>query len=255
MSTEKGIRWERDGDLLRIVFQRPPLNILNMAMLQELARGLEEAGREPPAVVLLRGEGKAFSAGVEVAEHLGEMARPMIETFHTAFRALWNLPAPVVAVLHGATLGGALELVAAADIVLATPKATLGVPEIRLGVFPPVACALFPALLGWQGATRLVLTGQILSAEEAREAGLVAEVVAEDQLEARVEEVVGELRKLSPSSLRLTKKALRRAALRDLEGRLKEAERIYLEELMETHDATEGLKAFLEKRPPRWSGA
>jgi cyclohexa-1,5-dienecarbonyl-CoA hydratase len=249
-----GVRWDREGDVVSATLDRPPLNVLDLGLTSELLAGLRSLREDPPAVLVFRGKGKAFCAGVDVADHLGDTARSMLDGFHGLFREIWSLAVPTVALVQGAALGGGCELVGACDIVVASEGATFGVPEIRLGVFPPVACVLFPRILGWQRAASLILTGRIIPADEARAMGLVHDVVAADRLEARGREWIDELAGLSPVALRLTKKAMLRGSMADLDASLEEVERLYHEELMETQDAREGLTSFLEKRKPRWTG-
>lgn len=236
-----------------LTLNRPPLNILNLDMMGEMAEALEEVSRnEEIKVLLVRAEGKAFSAGVEVEDHLGERVGPMIDLFHRVIRLLYTTPCPTVAAIQGAALGGGLEVALACDIALAVEGAKLGQPEIKLGVFPPVAAVLMPRLVGPQRAAELLLTGDLIPATEAVRMGLIARALPPDTFARAVEELCSKLKGLSPLVLRLTKKAWRLGSVGGFPNALTEVEALYLDQLMKTEDANEGLRAFLEKRPPAW---
>jgi cyclohexa-1,5-dienecarbonyl-CoA hydratase len=162
---------------------------------------------------------------------------------------------PVVAAVNGAALGGGCELLLACDLVIASERAKLGQPEIRLGVFPPVAAALLPRLIGRQRALDLVLTGRVIAATEAQAIGLVGRVVPAEGFDEAVDEYVGSLSSLSRPVLRLTKRTVVEGMAESLWEAFDRAERRYLDELMELEDAHEGLAAFLEKREPVWRDA
>lgn len=243
---------ERRGRRALLTLDRPPLNVLHLEMLEELHAALEEADAAPVRCLLLRGAGKAFSAGVDVADHTEDRVETMLRTFHGALLRLVRSEVPTVAQVHGACLGGGLELAMACDLVYAAEGATLGQPEITLASFPPFGAALYPRRIGFAGAAELVLLGQAVSAARASELGLVNDVVPEADLASRAEAVCGTLEGYSRPALALAKRALRAGWDADLEEGVAEAERIYLEELMATRDAREGVAAFLEKRPPAW---
>ena len=240
-----------DG-VARLTLNRPPLNVITIAVMRELQAALDALAPEPGLhALVIAGAGRAFSAGVDVGEHLGESYEPMLAEFHAVFDRLAALAVPTVAVIHGRALGGGCELAAFCDFVLAADTAELGFPEIRLGVFPPVAAAVLPQWLGARTMLRLVLTGEVVSAAEARALGLVSQVVPEAELGAAMEALLARLRGLSAAALRATRRAMW-AAEGGWRARLACAEAIYRDELMATHDATEGLRAFLEKRQPAW---
>lgn len=249
----KTIATRAEGPRFTVTLDRPPLNILNLAMSEELAAAFAEASGS--AFLVLDARGKAFSAGADVGDHLPERAGAMLKSFHAALRALAEFPGLSVACVHGAALGGGLELASAADLILASDAAGFGQPEILLGVFPPAAAALLPAILPPRVAAELVLTGRTLDAQEALRAGLVNQVFPAAEFPARVEERLGRWQKLSRSSLLLAKRTLRRLHPGEFARRLAEAERIYLDELLRTADGVEGCRAFLEKRPPAWRHA
>ncbi|HEV2859389.1 MAG TPA: enoyl-CoA hydratase-related protein [Pyrinomonadaceae bacterium] len=239
----------------RVTFARPPLNIFDIAMMREMDRALTElmSRREVVAVVFDAVAGsRAFSAGVSVEEHQPETVYQMLESFHAVFRTMELSAKPTVAVVEGAALGGGCELVAGCDIVIAAAGARFGQPEIKLGVFPPVAAVLLPRVIGERRARELLLTGELFDAEEAARLGLVNYVVEPDQLEAKLQEVLGRLRELSAPALEMTRRALDAGRGRPFLEALERSEDIYLNELMKTEDAQEGVRAFMEKRKPEW---
>ena len=247
------IRSELADGVGTITLNRPPVNILNIEMMEEINRALREfKGEEGLKVLLFRAEGKAFSAGVDVGEHMGDMVKGMIETFHGMFRLMDEVQAPSIAVVKGSALGGGCELALYCDMVLATEKSTFGQPEIMVGVFPPIAALILPRIIGRKKAMELILSGKTIGAREALEMGLINRIVAEDSLEEEAKGFVDEFARHSAAVLRLTKKAAIEGLCDDVEEGLRRIERIYLEELMQTGDATEGLKAFLGKRKPLW---
>ena len=250
------LRIERDGGLRRLILDRPPLNILTIGMLQEMEEAAGLIAADPDATVLLvTGEGRAFCAGVDVADHTADKVQDMIRVFHGALGRLASLELPVIAAVNGAALGGGLEVALAADIILARAGAKLGQPEIMLGVFPPFAAAVLPRFVGRASALDLCLTGRTLVAEEAQQMGLVQYVYPKDEFAASAKEYAQAMASLSGPVLRLAKRAIVDGLDAPLGEALHVAERIYLDELMELDDAHEGLAAFMEKRPPAWKGA
>jgi cyclohexa-1,5-dienecarbonyl-CoA hydratase len=250
-----GIRFRVEDRAARITFARPPLNIFDIAMMREIDRALSDCmiRRELVAIVFESVPGsRAFSAGVSVEEHRAETIYQMLDSFHAIFRTLLQLGKPTIAVVDGAALGGGCELVAACDIVISTARARYGQPEIKLGVFPPVAAILLPQIIGERRARELVLTGELIDAHEAERLGLVSHVVEEGQLEQKLQEILARLRELSGPALEMTRRALDAGRGRTFEDALSRAEDIYLNELMKTEDAEEGLSAFMEKRKPAW---
>lgn len=253
--TTRSVRVESDGGVVRITLDRPPLNVLDRAMLEELTTALAVAAAPGVKVVLLTGAGRAFCAGVDVADHTADRVDGMIAAFHDAIAALLSLEAPVVGAVNGAALGGGCELVLACDMVIAREHAKLGQPEIRLGVFPPAAAVLLPRIAGRQQALDLILTGRTISAAEAVPLGLVLRAVPGDEFDAVVESYLAQLADLSAPVLRVAKRAVRRGLEQPVHSALREADRIYLGDLMQLHDPYEGLAAFMEKREPIWSDA
>lgn len=247
---------ERRGAVARLTINRPPLNILDLATLEAFQSRLDEAvNAEGVRLVEIRGAGrKAFSAGNEVRDHFPERAPEMLRRFHALLRAVLFSRLPTVGVVRGHCLGGGLELALSCDFVLASTDARLGVPEIKLGTFPPAAAVLLPLIIGEKRALEMILSGESLSAEEAQRRGLVYQVAPADQLEEKVEKLEGLLLAYSPLVVALARKAARVGSRPAFEAALRECERIYREELLPAEDATEGLKAFLEKRAPVWRG-
>lgn len=244
-----------DDRVARITFNRPPLNIFNIAMMDEISDALSACGnnRELVAIVFQAAkDSRAFSAGVAIEEHVEETIYRMLDSFHAIFRALEQLAKPAIAVVDGSALGGGCELVAACDIVIASNRARFGQPEIKLGVFPPVASILLPTVIGDKRARELILTGELLDAKEAALLRLANHVVPPDALEAKTTEILAKLRDVSASSLEYTKRSIDLGRGRSLEDALKESEDLYLNELMKTADANEGIKAFMEKRKAVW---
>lgn len=249
------IRFERAGGLVRLILDRPPLNVLNIPMLRDLNNALQELGQDESVnVLLVTGSGRAFCAGVDVADHTADRVDEMIGTFHRVIEQLMDLPFPVVAAINGTALGGGFELALACDVVLAREGAKLGQPEIRLGVFPPAAAVLLPRLVGRQTAADLILSGRVVEAEEAVKLGLASQVFPADKFAAGVEEYAVSMAALSGPVLRLTKRALREGEAGTPRDAMSRLERLYLDELMQMDDAHEGLAAFTEKRAPAWSG-
>ena len=258
MSQEPGpsVRLERVGGLVRLVLDRPPLNVLDIPMLRDLEKALEELGQDASAnVLLVTGSGPAFCAGVDVADHTADRVDEMIGTFHRVIELLMDLPFPVVAAVNGAALGGGCELALACDVVLAREGAKFGQPEIRLGVFPPAAAVLLPRLVGRQTAADLVLSGRVIEAGEALGLGLASRVFPADEFDAGVEEYATSMAALSGPVLRITKRALREGEAGTPGDAIHRVERLYLDELMQMDDAHEGLAAVIEKRAPAWSGS
>jgi cyclohexa-1,5-dienecarbonyl-CoA hydratase len=245
---------ERRGATTRLTINRPPLNILDLATLREL-NGRMGAATEDPSVKLIeiRGSGeRAFSSGTEIRDHFPERAPEMLAEFHALVRAFLYAPRPTLAVVRGQCLGGGMELAMASDFILASEDARFGLPEIKLGAFPPVAAALLPCRIPEKIALEMILTGEIFSAEDACRWGLVNRVERAETLDAAVEKFSNTLLSRSPHVLALARKATRLASRESFESALREAERIYMEELLPCGDAVEGLRAYLEKRPPVW---
>lgn len=238
----------------RLVLADPPLNLLTRDMLSRIRAGLGELQREATLrVAVLEAEGPHFSAGASVPEHLPPEYEAMIPEFTATFDALAAFPLPVLATVRGRCLGGGFELALAADLIVAAEGAQLGLPEIRLGVFPPAACALLPGRVPRGVLAELLFTGDSLEAHAAQAAGLVHRVVPDAEVDAATRGIAARIARNSAAALRAAKAALIRPRRDFHEHRLYAAERIYIDELMATADAVEGLRAFTEKRAPQWS--
>lgn len=252
--TYQHIQFRLDDRVARITFAKPPLNVFNMEMMHEIVNALGQCARRELVAIVFDADKscRAFSAGVAVEEHVQETIFQMLDAFHAIFRQLEQLAKPAIALVDGAALGGGCELVAACDIVIASDRSRFGQPEIKLGVFPPVAAVLLPRVIGEKRARELILTGEIIDAVEAGRLGLCNHVVPGAHLEAKLLEVLAKLRELSGTSLVYARQSLDLGRGRSIEAALDEQENIYLHELMKTQDANEGVKAFMEKRKAIW---
>ena len=239
----------------RISLHNPPLNVIDIAMMEELSAALAEIEtRQEIAAVIFSGTQKAFSVGVDVAAHTPDKVSEMLTKFHSVIRALVASKKVTIAAVHGHCLGGGAELAMMCDLVYTSELATWAFPEIKLGCYPPVAATALAALVGQKHAADLILTGRSIPGKEAAAIGLANAVVPEVDLERMVQEAVEHLVKLSPAALAVTKKAIYSWDSIHFDKGLARAEKIYFEELMKTEDAQEGIKAFMEKRPPTWRG-
>jgi len=238
----------------RIELRHPPLNVIDVAMMDELAQTLAEIESRPDiAIVVLCGEGNTFSAGVDVAAHTPDKVQEMLAKFHGVIRSFVATKKVTIAAVHGHCLGGGAELAMVSDIVYTTEDAQWGFPEIKLGCYPPVACAALAALVGQKRAAELILTGRSIDGREAAQIGLATKSVSGDPYSA-VEECVGNLLQLSPAALAVTKKAFYAWDAIHFDKGLARAEKTYFDDLMKTADAHEGIRAFMEKRTPKWTG-
>jgi cyclohexa-1,5-dienecarbonyl-CoA hydratase len=236
-----------------ITLSNPTLNVIDIAMMDELSAVLTEIASKPQiSTILLRGAGQCFSAGVDIAAHAPDKVGEMLRKFHTVVRALIATNKVTVAVVRGACLGGGAELALVCDLVYTADEAQWGFPEIQLGCFPPVAATALSGLIGQKRAADLVLTGRTISGSEAAAIGLANRAAPEKDLETAVEETIQRLQKLSPAALAITKRAIYAWHAMHFDKGLARAEQIYLDELMKTEDAQEGIRAFLEKRDPQW---
>lgn len=239
----------------RIELRHEPLNVIDVPMMEELARVLMDVEAQPDtSVIVISGAGKSFSAGVDVAAHVPDKVEEMLAKFHAIIRALIATKKVTIAAVQGHCLGGAAELAMVCDIVFTTESAQWGFPEIKLGCYPPVACTALAALVGQKRAAELILTGRTIPGKEAAAYGLASHAVPEDELSPAVESCVADLRKLSPAALAVAKKASYAWDSMHFDKGLARAERVYFDELMKTADAHEGIRAFMEKRQPRWTG-
>jgi cyclohexa-1,5-dienecarbonyl-CoA hydratase len=250
------VQVEREGPVARLWLDRPPLNVIDLPLLAELNTALDSLPGPPHLRFLVfagRGD-RAFSAGVDARDHTPDRIAEMLGNFHRVFLKLWNSDWITLAAVQGYCLGGGMELATFCDFVVATHTARFAQPEIKLGCFPPVAAVILPALVGPRRALDLILTGRSLTAEQAHGLGLVTQLVGEAELEAGVQELISILSAHSPAVLPLARRAVLQATGLDFERALEETEKFYLDSVMKTEDAHEGVRAFLERRRPVWAG-
>ena len=249
------ISFEIEDAIAHLILRNPPVNIIDIRMMDELKQVLAEIESEPQVVaVIVRGEGKAFSAGVDIAAHAPDKIEEVLAKFHGIVRALVASRKVTVAAVHGLCLGGGAELAMMCDLAYTSEDAEWGFPEIKLACFPPVASTALSALVGPKKAAELILTGRSVTGREAGEIGLATRSVPDSLLNSSVQACVAQLVRLSPAALSVAKEASYAWDSVHFEKGLARAEKIYLEELIKTQDAKEGIRAFLEKRPPKWIG-
>ncbi|MEJ2156593.1 MAG: enoyl-CoA hydratase/isomerase family protein [Desulfobacteraceae bacterium] len=241
-----------DG-VARITLARPKHNVLDIEMMNELNGQLEMllADQTLKCVVLL-GDGPSWCAGVEVGDHKPDMVDEMIATFNRIFELIQQFEVPLIAAVHGACLGGGMELAIACDMVIASEKAVFGQPEIKLGFFPPYAAIRLPQLVGPAKAIEICTTGKRYSAADAVRMGFVTQVVDPDQFGQAVEKLIAEIQYNSPLIIRLNKRAVRQHLGLDFEQALAGVSDLFLNTLMKTEDTLEGICSFEEKRRPTW---
>lgn len=243
---------DRDGALLRLRLSRPKANLVDAAMIDALHRALVVHGRSRVLRgVLLDAEGPHFSFGASVEEHLPGRCAAMLGALHALILAMLEFPAPILVAVRGQCLGGGLEVALAGSRIFAAPEAQFGQPEIKLGVFAPAASCLLPHRVSQPVAEDLLLSGRAVSAEEARAIGLV-QALADDPEAAALEYFDRHLAGKSAAALGCALTAARESYVADVRERLAAAEFAYLETLMKTHDANEGLAAFIARRQPHW---
>jgi len=249
------ITLDLEPPLARIVLSNPPLNVIDIPMMEELTDALTEIeARIEISVLIIRGSQRAFSGGVDVAAHTPDKVEEMLAKFHGVIRTLVATEKVTIAAVHGHCLGGGAELAMVCDLAYTSELATWGFPEIKLACYPPVAVTALAALVGQKHAADLVLTGRSITGREAASIGLANAVVPEIDLDRTVQEAVHHLSQLSPAALAITKKAIYAWDSIHFDKGLARAEKTYLDELIKTEDAAEGISAFLEKRPPVWKG-
>lgn len=249
------VRLEIAGRVARVILAAPKANVLDRVMIEDLELAFAElAPRRDLCAIVLTADGPHFSFGASVEEHLPDQIEAALPRLSALLRSVVNAPAPTIAAIRGQCLGGGLELVLACDLIVAEESAQLGVPEIKLAVFPPAAAALLPVRIGAANASLLALTGRSWNGVEARQAGLVARIAATGALDEEVRALLeSDFVTRSPAALRHAARAVRAPIERALRGDLPKLERLYLDELMHEADAAEGIRAFLEKREPRWA--
>ena len=249
----KFVKVRVEGDVGHLTLDRPDHNLLNERMLSELAVGINSLGdRNNIKLIILDSAAKAFCGGIEIGEYTQRRVFQLLDAFHGAFSAMLDTSKPLLVVVNGPAFGGGAELAALGDLVIATPKAKFAQPEIKLGVFPPLAAAILPYLLGPKQALELVLTGETMSAERARELGLVNWLVPEDGLQKKIEEVTAKVTAQSAPVLTMAKKAIMGSLGLPLRDGVRGSMKVFLNELAELEDSQEGLRALVDKRAPKW---
>jgi cyclohexa-1,5-dienecarbonyl-CoA hydratase len=243
------------SSVARIKLVNHPLNVIDLQMTREIQQALIELEmRGDVSAILFEGDSRAFSSGVDIKAHLPDQIHEMLTSFHAFIRTIVASRKVTIAVVRGACLGGGAELAAVCDIAYTARDASWGFPEIKLGCYPPVAAVALPALVGQKRAAELILTGRQISGDEAAAIGLANRSAQATELDALVQNTLDELRQLSPIALAHAKKAMYAWDAVHFDKGLARAEKIYLEELISTSDAREGIIAFLDKRPPEWTG-
>ena len=244
-----------DGCGLQVVLNAPKANILDGAMMAELNALLEGLATRPELkLICFTGEGKHFSFGASVPEHVKERAPEMLEAFHGLFLRLIDLAIPTISAVRGQCLGGGMELATFCNWVVAHPEASFGQPETQLAVLPPVASIILPLKIGQSRADDVIVTGRAIPAEEGAAMGFV-DWIDDDPMIAVEQWAIQEIQPKSAAALRCAVRAARWQFNQTVRSELKQIEKYYLETLMETHDANEGLLSFIEKRKPQWKNA
>jgi cyclohexa-1,5-dienecarbonyl-CoA hydratase len=246
-----------NGERTRAAFRlfHPKGNIVTADMIRALAQALESIAENPHLkLVTLEGAGADFSFGASIPEHAPAEIGRVLPDAHALIYALLDLPIVTAALVRGRCLGGGFELALACDFIFAEQSAVFGLPEVALGVFPPAASALLPPRIGVARATSAIVTGKSVAAGAWAHAGLLEAVVADGTLDAAVDRWFdAHLRGTSGAALRYATAAARLSMRQHVQSVLPELERLYLNDLMQTRDAAEGIAAFLEKRVPKWT--
>lgn len=247
------VKVQIEGAVARLTLNRPEHNLLNERMLAELAAGINTLGeRNAIKLIVVDSACKAFCGGIELGEYTQRRVFQLLDAFHAAFAAMLDTSKPVLVVVNGPAFGGGAELAALGDLVIATPKARFAQPEIKLGVFPPLAAAVLPYILGPKQALELVLTGEVISAERARDLGLINWLVPEEELQKKMDDVIAKVTAQSGPVLTMAKKAVLASLGLPLREGVRNSMKVFLNELADLEDSQEGLRALVEKRAPQW---
>jgi enoyl-CoA hydratase len=248
------IRIERRRGVATLTLDHPPVNVIDLAMIREALAALRVLQQDSSIrALVVQGSGRCFSGGVDIREHLPELIPETLGRFHDLVSELYHFPVPTLARVHGAAIGGGLELVLACDLAVAVETSTFGVPEITLGCFAPVAVVVLRRLVGDRRANEMLLTGRTVTAPDALAMGLVNEVVSPKRIDDETRRILGRILPLSRNALEVCKRAIRDADTLSFQGGLSRTERTYLEETARHPDAIEGIRAYLQKRRPSWS--
>jgi cyclohexa-1,5-dienecarbonyl-CoA hydratase len=229
------------------------MNFLSYKMLRQMLEAVLSLGDSPPSrALVLDSEGPTFCAGLDMGEHAEDTLFLQLEEYHDFVKALNAFPRPTIAVVKGMALGAGNEILAFCDFVLASEKSTFGQPEVNVGSIPTLAPVVLPGLVGERRALEMILTGKLVPAAEAQRIGLIHKAVPEDQLHGEVESLLNTIRGLSRPVMALAIESVRHPRTNALQGSLRELQSLYLNQLMDLEDAVEGVKAFVEKRTPKW---
>ena len=251
--TYKFIKTEVKPHRLDIIIDNPPVNILTSEVMKEMIHLLRAASNNKKyRVVVLKGAAKAWSAGADVSEHLPGKFQDMLKVFGDLCELLREYQLPTIAAVNGLCLGGGCEVAAMCDFIIASEKAKFGQPEIKVGVLPPAAAAHFARKYGLSTALEIILTGDTYKADAAKQMGLVTQIVPVDSFDEEVDNFVNRITCNSRVILRHAKRAVLRAIELRPGDAVKKVDEIYADQLMSSHDAVEGLTAFMEKRQPEW---
>ncbi|HEX9324524.1 MAG TPA: cyclohexa-1,5-dienecarbonyl-CoA hydratase [Xanthobacteraceae bacterium] len=252
MTQPLSVWFEAEGRLLRLRLNRPKANLIDAAMIAALDAALKKhLGNAALAAALIDAEGPHFSFGASVEEHLPGHCAGMLRSIHKLVLRLVESPVPILAAVRGQCLGGGLELAMAGHLLFVHPEAALGQPEIKLGVFAPAASCLLPEVAGPARAFDLLLSGRSISGAEAVAMGIASDAAADPE-RAALGYFDAHLRPKSASSLRHAVRAARLDYAARVKAKIATVERLYLDELMKTRDAVEGIQAFIAKRPAQW---
>ena len=252
-ATYKYIQFSTANSIARLTLNHPPHNVLTVPMMKEIAEAIESLnGRGEIKAILIQSSQAAFSAGISLEDSRPDKVFQTLDAFNRVFQAMVDISKPVIVVVNGPAIGAGSEFVGFADVVLATPKAKFAQPEVKLGVFPPFAAVMLPALIGSKKAYELILTGEALTAEEALNFGFVNKVVPEAELGKHVEALLTRISEFSGPVLEVTKRVIASSQGLPLKDAMKQSQDLYLNELMSLEDVHEGLRAVIEKRKPVW---
>ncbi|HTU34791.1 MAG TPA: enoyl-CoA hydratase/isomerase family protein [Candidatus Acidoferrum sp.] len=247
------VKFRVEGPVARLTLDRPEHNLLNERMLAEIAAGINSVGeRRDVKLIVLDSAGKEFCGGIELGEYTQRRVFQLLDAFHNAFTAMLDTSKPVMVVVNGPAFGGGAELAALGDLVIATPRARFAQPEIKLGVFPPLAAAILPYILGPKLALELVLTGEVMTAERAHDLGLVNWLVSEKEVDGKIADVIAKVTAQSGPVLTMAKKAILGSLGQSLREGVSSSMKVFLNELGDLEDSQEGLRALVEKRAPNW---
>jgi cyclohexa-1,5-dienecarbonyl-CoA hydratase len=249
----KFLQVDTSSFLAHITLNHPPHNVLTVPLMSELASAIESLdNRHDIKCILLDSSQKTFSAGISLEDSRPDRIFQTLEAFNRVFHAIGEISKPLVVVVNGPAIGAGSELAAFGDLIIATPNARFAQPEVRMGVFPPFAAIMLPAIIGWKKAYELLLTGQPLTAEDAQSLGFVNKVVPEAELSKTVNEILARIGEFSGPVLEMTKRVISSSMGLPVAEAMKRSQDIYLNQLYSLEDVQEGLRAVVEKRKPVW---